>query len=45
MNILYNLSEKYNFELYLGGQAFDKLSYDKYKIERRLYTFEDVYKY
>ena len=45
MNILYELSERYNFELYIGGQAFEKLSYDNNKIKRRLYTFSDVYKY
>ena len=45
MHILYELSKTHNFELYIGGQAFEKLSYDKNKIKRRLYTFEDVYKY
>lgn len=33
MNILYELSEKYNFELYIGGQAFEKLAYDYNKKE------------
>jgi excisionase family DNA binding protein len=45
LNILYKLSEKYNYDLFIGGQAFDKLQYDKSKIKRRLYTFDDVYKY
>ena len=45
MDILYELSERYNFDLYIGGQAFEKLSYDNNKIKRILYTFNDVYKY
>ena len=45
MNILYELADRYKFELYIGGQAFEKLSYDNNKMKMRLYTFNDVYKY
>ncbi len=45
MNILYELADRYKFELYIGGQAFEKLLYDNNKMKMRLYTFNDVYKY
>jgi len=45
LDLLYKLSNKYKFELYIGGQAFNKLKYDENKIKKRLYTFEEVYKY
>lgn len=45
LNTLYDLSEIYKFDLYIGGQAFDKLPFNENKIKRRLYTFKDVYKY
>lgn len=44
LNGLYFLSEKYGFELHIGGNAFNKLKYDKKRIKRRLYTFEDAYR-
>jgi len=45
LSTLYDLSEIYKFDLYIGGQVFDKLPFNENKIKRRLYTFKDVYKY
>jgi excisionase family DNA binding protein len=43
INDLYVLSDKYGFDLYIGGQAFDKLLYNENKVKRRLSTFKEVY--
>ena len=45
LNTIYSLSEKYKFEIYVGGAGFDKLPYDKKFIKRRLNNFTEVYKY
>ena len=45
LNTIYKLAEKYGFSIYIGGQAFEKLKYNNEIIERRLYTFEEVFKY
>ncbi len=45
LDVIYQLSEKFGFEIYIGGRAFDNLKYDKKLIKRRLSTFEEVYKY
>jgi excisionase family DNA binding protein len=45
LEIIYDLSKKYGFEIFIGGQAFDKLNYDKNLVKRRLNTFKEVYMY
>ena len=45
LDTIYNLADKYGFSIYIGGKAFDKLKYNNEMIERRLYTFEEVFKY
>lgn len=45
LEIIYQLSEKFGFDIYIGGRAFDNLKYNNKLIKRRLTTFEEVYKY
>jgi hypothetical protein len=38
-----NISEKHSIEVYVGGQGFDHIDFNKAIIADRLYTFKDVY--
>ncbi|MBD3275952.1 MAG: helix-turn-helix domain-containing protein [Candidatus Marinimicrobia bacterium] len=43
LNYLLDQCESHNVDLYIGGNGFDKLSYNPDKIKGRLYSFRDVF--
>lgn len=43
LNYLLEQCESHNVDVYIGGNGFDKLSYDTEKIKGRLYSFRDVF--
>ena len=43
LNYLLDQCESHNVDVYIGGNGFDKLSYNTDKIKGRLYSFRDVF--
>lgn len=41
---IYDFSKKYDFELFIGGQAFNHLNIDYDVVKQRLFNFEEIYK-
>ncbi len=44
LKIISDTSEKFKAKVYIGGRGFDSISVHHPAIEKRLFTFEDVYK-
>jgi excisionase family DNA binding protein len=42
--LIYDYSKKYNFDLYIGGQAFDHLFVNYDFVKQRLFSFEEIFK-
>ena len=42
--VIYGLAKKYNFELFIGGEAFNYLTVDKDVVKQRLFSFEEVFR-
>ncbi|MFC1565623.1 helix-turn-helix domain-containing protein [Candidatus Neomarinimicrobiota bacterium] len=44
LSLIYNFSRKYNFELFIGGSAFNQLNVDYDIVKQRLLSFEEIFK-
>jgi len=45
MNQLYDIAQERICDVYVGGRSFDEIDYSHPAVKKRLYTFEEVYKY
>jgi len=45
LKVIYGLAKKYNFELLIGGEAFNYLTVETDVVKQRLLSFEEVFKY
>jgi excisionase family DNA binding protein len=43
VNFIFEMCEVYASRAYVGGQGWDQLSYDHPVVEKRLYSFEEIY--
>jgi len=45
VNTLCSIAQDYNCNVYVGGRSFDVIDFSHPAVKRRLYTFEEVYKF
>ena len=43
VDYIFNLSEKYGIRVFIGGQGWDQLKHDHAVVEKRLFTYEEIY--
>lgn len=45
INQLYDIAQVMQCDVYVGGRSFDEIDYSHPVVKKRIYTFEEVYKY
>ena len=43
VDFIFNLSEKYGIRVFIGGQGWESLEHDHPVVEKRLFSFEEIY--